>query len=90
MFEHPAGASSWELTCVKRMIQQKDVHKVNFDTCRAGLTTNNKDGEEKPSRKRTSILTKLFTLRAPAEANRGQRAGVGGDLPAVVSAIYRL
>ena len=68
VFEHPAGASSWESKLLKELHAQEGVMKVNFDFCMAGMMTGDRPGDGKrlyPVKKRTSLLTNshaIFTI----------------------------
>ena len=57
MFEHPAGASSWESRLLRDLGSREGVHKVNFDFCEAGMEI---DGT--PVKKRTRIMTNSTAL----------------------------
>ena len=39
LFEHPAHATSWELPCIKTVMQMTGVESVVGDMCMYGLTT---------------------------------------------------
>ena len=54
VFEHPAGASSWEQACVQEVMALPGVQRVLIDMCRFGFVSK---GARKPMRKRTYILT---------------------------------
>ena len=41
--EHPLGASSWDMDCVKEVAQ--DAEEVIFDQCMLGLMTRSSDGK---------------------------------------------
>ncbi len=68
VFEHPAGASSWESRLLKELHSREGVMRVNFDFCMAGMMTGNKPGDGKrlyPVKKRTGLLTNsnaVYTL----------------------------
>ena len=56
LHEHPKNASSWTLKCMKEVIQELGVYRVEADMCRFGLTATDTMGEglvKKP----TSFLT---------------------------------
>ena len=61
VFEHPVGASSWQLLNVD------DTERVNFDFCQVGMTIAVQD-ELLPVKKRTSVFTNSSRLtRAPRQ-----------------------
>lgn len=53
-FEHPAGASSWQQSCVKEIESMPGVFKITIDQCMLGLRSK---VAGIPMRKRTSLLT---------------------------------
>ena len=53
-FEHPAGATSWQQSCVQRVAERPGVLEVAFDQCMLGLKSK---VQGTPMRKRTRILT---------------------------------
>ena len=57
MFEHPAGASSWHLQCLKALGRLEGVYEIDFDFCMLGMTTTTKDGDTASAKKRTKVLT---------------------------------
>ena len=60
VFEHPAGASSWQLNLIKKLYQIENTAKVNFDFCQAGMKLK-KTGEH--VKKRTGIMTNSVRLQ---------------------------
>ena len=38
VFEHPVGASSWQLALVNKLIHVSNAERVNFDCCKVGMT----------------------------------------------------
>ena len=58
VYEHPASASSWFLTEVKKMASASGVQCVKCDQCMFGLKmADERTGEVKPVRKRTVMMT---------------------------------
>ena len=56
LHEHPAGATSWQETCIKDLLMKEGIIRVNGDQCVFGLKAN--DGtREGPARKTTGFLT---------------------------------
>ena len=58
-FEHPDGAKSWAVPCVKRLRARADVYEATFDMCSFGLKA---PGSNLPMKKRTRIMTNLPSL----------------------------
>ena len=73
VFEHPAGASTWETKILKQLHSREGVFKVNFDFCMAGMKTGEVKGDGKeiyPVKKRTGLITNshsVFTLFREAQ-----------------------
>ena len=61
MFEHPAGASSWQTKLVNKLFLYRDSDRVNFDFCQAGMKLR-KTGEG-IVKKRTGIMTNSIALQ---------------------------
>ena len=59
VLEHPAGASSWKLPSVQRVLQRADVFRVNFAQCRYGLT----GPAGGPMRMLTSLMSNMPSIR---------------------------
>ena len=57
VFEHPVGASSWSTEMMRQVASMNGVMKVNFDFCTLGMKAKNEHGDEKPAKKRTTIMT---------------------------------
>ena len=57
MFEHPDGASSWEMPEVKKLMASACVETVNFDMCAFGMTAVGEDAVRRPVQKSTRVLT---------------------------------
>ena len=72
MFEHPLGASSWQLPCVARMTSRPGVTSTVVDMCSYGLVATDENGEGLV-RKPTRLLT-----NCPAVANGMVRRCRGG------------
>ena len=54
VFEHPGGASSWDLSEVQKVAKLERVEIVKFDMCQYGMTmVDPLDGKAKPVKKRT-------------------------------------
>ena len=54
LFEHPAGASSWEEECVKEVMKLKGVQVVTIDQCQYGLESRDAEGGVDQPRKQPS------------------------------------
>ena len=64
LFEHPAGASSWDSEALKMLVELEGAFKVNFDFCALDMMVGDKPGGEKkyPVKKRTSIVTNSHAI----------------------------
>ena len=65
MFEHPAGASTWESKLLRDLYSRDGVFKVNFDFCMAGMKVGNKVNDAKklhPVKKRTGLMTNSHAI----------------------------
>ena len=58
VMEHPAGASSWKLPSIQRILHLAGVWKINFAQCRYGLT----GPAGGPMKKLTSLLTNMESV----------------------------
>ena len=68
--EHPAGASSWHLACVQRVLAHRGVQVVTADLCEYGLKSDDgKDSVKKPTK---------FMTNSPKMAQRLSRRCQGG------------
>ena len=63
VFEHPVGASTWQLEWMTLLYKCKNVSRVNFDFCMLWMKVTDEQGES-PARKRTSINTNSAKLAA--------------------------
>ena len=55
VFEHPAGAKSWDEGCVKLAQYTTEAITTTFDQCQYGLTSVDTDGIERPVRRKKGI-----------------------------------
>ncbi len=65
LFEHPAGASTWETRLMRELHAREGVFKVNFDFCMAGMKVGDVAGDGKklyPVKKRTGIMTNSHAI----------------------------
>ena len=62
LHEHPAGASSWKMKEMTKLMLHPEVDAVTFDMCCFGMVAS-KDGEEGPVRKRTTALNNLGEIQ---------------------------
>ena len=63
LHEHPAGASSWDLDEIQKLMGKKDVYTVVADQCMYGLTTwSEKGGYPVPAKKPTKFMTNSFPI----------------------------
>ena len=60
--EHPWGAKSWNLECMRPLIHHDKVMIVKVDLCRFGLTTTDSKGEEGPARKRSEFMSTSWAV----------------------------
>ena len=56
LHEHPEGASSWQGSCIKQVLQMECVSRVVADQCRYGLKARDENGYG-PARKSTGFMT---------------------------------
>ena len=63
VLEHPAGASSWQLAVMNRLMFEDGVERVNFDFCMAGMVVDTPEGPT-AAQKRTGIMTNSKALRS--------------------------
>ena len=54
VFEHPVGASSWQLALVNKLLHVENAERVNFDFCQIGMEIN-VQGTMLPVKKRTAL-----------------------------------
>ena len=54
VFEHPVGASSWQLALVNKLLHVENAERVNFDFCKMGMEIN-VQGTMLPVKKRTAL-----------------------------------
>ena len=73
MFEHPAGASTWSTEMMDKMKALPGVEKVTFDFCMLGMVSPDKQGENMPVRKKTSIITNSSSLQLLLKEARCRR-----------------
>ena len=57
LFEHPDGASSWQMPEVKKIMAIDCVETINLDMCAFGMTEVGEDGVRRPVQKATRVLT---------------------------------
>ena len=58
LHEHPIGATSWNMQCIKELANEKYMHETVTDQCMFGLETRGEQrGTKEPARKRTRFLT---------------------------------
>ena len=62
LHEHPAGATSWKLEDVVKIMNQKGVVVTVADQCMYGLTTFDEDGRMVWARKRTRFMTNCLEI----------------------------
>ena len=71
VMEHPSSATSWSLNCVRALMQQKGVVKVNFDFCMFGMRARDALGEA-AAKKRTGIVTNSLPVAESLETMQCQ------------------
>ena len=74
LHEHPHAASSWQETCIQRILNCEGVMKVVGDQCRYGLTTRDKE-QEGWARKRIGSVTHLVHIAQQLGRKRPNRGG---------------
>ena len=87
LHEHPASATSWQLPCIKRLIERDDVYQGTIDMCQYGMVS--KDGE--PIKKPTSFITNSWEIakRLRLRCNkRHNHAWLCGSKATAAAAIY--
>ena len=57
LHEHPAGATSWGMGEVRRLMEMEGVQVTVADQCMYGLTTWTKEGIRASAKKRTRFMT---------------------------------
>ena len=63
VFEHPAGATSWDMAEVKKVHGLEGVLKIKFDMCQFGMEARDPlDGQVRPVQKRTAVLTNSYEI----------------------------
>ena len=62
LHEHPLGADSWKLPCIKELLTHGKVFLVRMDQCMAGLRSESDEGEELPAKKPTYFMTNSAVL----------------------------
>ena len=75
VFEHPAGAMSWQMGLMNKLFLLGGAGQVNFDFCMFGMEAADKFGPGS-ARKRTRIVTNSTALLkglAKFQCNRGHR-----------------
>ena len=60
--EHPWGASSWNVECMQRLLDDRKVMIAKVDQCRYGLEATDSNGELGPARKRTGFASSSWTV----------------------------
>ena len=74
LHEHPAGATSWQLGCVHKILSHDQVERVNGDQCQYGQT----DASGTPIRKATGWMSNSDeVLRALSARCPGRSIGGG-------------
>ena len=67
VFEHPVGASSWQLALANKLLHVKDAERVNFDFCKIEMEITVQDAVL-PVQKRTSVVSNSKRLaKAPLQ-----------------------
>ena len=77
-FEHPAGASSWQLALVNRLLRPDGAKRVTFDFCAQGMTIDVR-GMQVPVKKRTAIVTNFWRLASALRRSRCSQDHVHAD-----------
>ena len=49
IFEHPLAADTWDLECMKKLLELPGVGKVRLDMCEYGIVSTDKLGEGPPT-----------------------------------------
>ena len=63
LHEHPAGATSWGLEMVKKLLEEEGVFTTVADQCEYGLETTTQDRKGRvPARKRTRFATNVWMI----------------------------
>ena len=57
LLEHPASSLSWHAHMLQAIAKLDGVHRISFDFCALGMTTETAQGNEAPAKKRTTVLT---------------------------------
>ena len=84
LHEHPAGATSWQLACVRKLLAEEPVERVNGDQCQYGQV----DAAGNPLRKATGWMSnsngilRMLEKKCPGRSHRSEppigKGGVGG------------
>ena len=62
-FEHPGGASSWDMPEVQKVAKLERVEIAKVDMCQYGMTRIDPfDGKTKPVKKRTKLMTNSLEI----------------------------
>ena len=56
VFEHPVGASSWQLALVNKLLHVENAERINIDFCQLGMEIAVQNAVL-PVKKRTSVVT---------------------------------
>ena len=70
LHEHPAGATSWGLTCIQNLRREDEVLEVMTDQCMFGLETK---GETKGMTARAQKSTRFMTTSAETARSLNRR-----------------
>ena len=62
VFEHPAGASSWNEPCVQRLLKLPGVKVTEADQCHFGVVIPDPNGNDKPALKPTRFASNSWLL----------------------------
>jgi hypothetical protein len=91
LFEHPAGASSWNEPCVQQLLKLPGVEVTEADQCQFGLVIPDPNGDNKPALKPTRfasnswLLLEELTRRCPRDHEHqplmGGRAAAAAEYP---------
>ena len=77
-FEHPAGASSWQLALVNRLLRPDGAEQVSFDFCAQGMTIDIR-GVQVPVKETTAIVTNSRRLASALRRSQCSRDHVHAD-----------
>ena len=62
LFEHPAGASSWDMPELQSLVETPGVFWQRADQCMYGLMTPDDDGIDTPAKKPTGFLSTSWCI----------------------------